>query len=138
MTTIPSNELLNLTPHNIVVYPEDEQSKLIMYERSGVIGRLNTAEQVYEGRLGDGCLVYSTQQFTGVFPERVPETIDKCARRGVIVSMPMAQWMVANVDRLDESWRNVEIYSSDTGTKGAVRDEHGKLIGTRRLVCYRS
>jgi len=138
--TSPNELLLNLTPHNIVVYPNDETKKLIMYAKSGVVARLNTRKQAILEVLEDGCPVYEPQDFSSISPKYPPKDKFKKSMRGVIVSMPVAQWLCDTdgngLDRVYAEWG--EIFCADTGPDGAIRDDKGIIIGTKRLVRYLS
>jgi len=129
MTTIPSHELLNLTSYNIFVYPETPGAKLIVYPRSGTVARLATAPQSRLGALADGCPVYEPQRFVSISPTK-PAFTD--SHVGVIVSMPVAAWLSRYANAGE--WRR--IYCADLGPDGAVCDEYGIIIGTKRLVAY--
>lgn len=133
MTTCPSTELLNLTPHNIMIYPKNESDKCIVYMKSGSVARLNTEQQIQLEVLANGCPVYTPQNFTSIIPQSPPSHLFSDSMRGVIVSMPVAQWLCAQPDAF-KIWR--EVYCADTGPSGAVRNEHGVIIGTKRLVRY--
>lgn len=124
---IPSKLLKNLTPHNIIVQPGNGTT--IFYPPSDIVARLITKEQKYIKQLEDGTPVFSPQVFTQVFPRR-PHMEE--GQIGVIVSMPVAQWIK---EKKGLKWAG-EVYCADTGEAGVLRDEHGVIIGTKRLVQY--
>lgn len=124
---IPSVILLNLTAHNIVVYPADG-SNLILYPRGEVVAKLKTRKQKYMTSLADGSPVFEPQKFVAISP-RSPTL--QPYHQGVIVSLPVAQWLA---EKKFADWGAV--YTADTGPQGAVYGEDGTIIGTRRLNRY--
>jgi hypothetical protein len=124
---IPSEILLNLTPYNIIVYPEDGSS-LILYPKTGVSARLHTKHQKKIDELSDGAPVFEPQVFVGINP-KTPNLGEH--QRGVIVTMPVAEWLAVRKFR---DWG--EVYTADTGPNGAVKAEDGTIIGTKRLNRY--
>lgn len=124
-----TTELLNLTPHHIVIYPDEPGAKAVLYEKSGIVARLDSTEQTRITTLADGCPVFTPQLFTGL----VPSSLD--GREGVIVSMVVGEYLSTYGIPLD--WKNViQVYVADTSPQGAVRNENGAIIGSRRLVQY--
>ena len=129
---IPSKQLLNLTPHDIYVYPKGDASLLILYEKSGIIARMLGSPQEYLGDLDDSCPIYSPQTFDSIDPNEPPANV--YSHTGIIVSMPVAEWLAKN--RRGSRWGEGPVYSPDTGPEGSIRDERGRIIGTKRLVRY--
>jgi hypothetical protein len=85
--------------------------------------------------LTNGTPVFSPQEFISIVPTSPPQSIDDVVH-GVIVSMPVAQWL-ADTDDL-EAVRAVwgAVYVADTGPSGALRDEYNCIVGTKRLCRY--
>ena len=125
---ITSTLLLNLTPHNIMVYPPDTNN-IILYPRGGTVARLRTDKQQQLTSLEDGTPVYTPQHFSGIVPENNPTT--STTNIGVIVSMPVAEWLADSC-----AWQT-QVYVADTGPDGAIRNEDGIIIGTKRLNRYK-
>lgn len=132
-TTIPSPTLLNLTPFNIIVFPTAANAPLIVYPKSGTTASLISDTQAALESLPDGCSVVEPQRFVRVEPPAPPSTLFTDEMVGVIVTMPVAQWL-SETGGGGDVWR--AIYTADLGPNGVVRNAGGAIIGTRRLCCY--
>lgn len=104
--------MLNLTPHAIHLHVGTE---VHTFEPSGTVARLTEAwGPTTQGPHGPEVAPPTYGEVLGV-PEHGP----------VLVSALVAQVLAP---------RRAEVYSPDTGPEGTVRDEVGRIVGTRRLV----
>lgn len=133
---ITKAEILNLTPHDIVVYNEDGTSQLETFPKSGFVARVvSENEQTHLGEICGKVPVYSPQTSGTV---EWPSELFTATHAGdaVIVSMLVAQIFLQSLkERKDPVWA-FPIYVPDTSPTGVVRDDSGKIIGTKRLVQY--
>ena len=111
-------KIVNLTPHDIVVMAEDG-TEFRRYPASGTIARAASKTEII-GEL-DGVPV-ARQQFGEVsgLPDPEPGTV-------YLVSLVVGQAMKGQRD---------DLYGPDTSPDGAVRDDDGRIIGTRRMVKF--
>ncbi|MEM5868250.1 MAG: hypothetical protein QXG39_10080 [Candidatus Aenigmatarchaeota archaeon] len=108
--------LVNLTPHEIVVYDSSGQNILFKIPPSGTVARVSTFQQKV-GEL-NGIPIYKT---TYGKVENLPNP-----QPGVvyIVSILVLQALAGS---------RSDIVAPDTGS-GAVRDASGKIIGTKSFI----
>lgn len=111
-------KIINLTPHEISIISESGEV-VRRYPASGQIARAASTTEII-GEL-DGVPV-ARQQFGEVsgLPDPEPGTV-------YLVSLVVGQAMKGQRD---------DLYGPDTSPDGAVRDDDGRIIGTRRLVKY--
>lgn len=125
-----SDELLNLTPHDVNVILENGDT--VQYKPCGTVARANADEQDLLYTLPKGSVpVYSVPHYTGVTPADPRESKAWTSSvKGVIVSEITARAIMA----LDYSEQSVwgEVYSPDAGV-GVKRDAKGGIIGVRGL-----
>jgi hypothetical protein len=118
-------KFVNLTPHKIVLYCKDGST--IEIEPSGKVFRLEERDRVIANVEGIDIVA---REF--VIPTEVKSYFDD-PRAVYIVSLPalmaLATLEKAHPELMDISW----IVAPDTGS-GAVRDEQGRIIGTRRFI----
>lgn len=131
--TVVGTTLLNLTPHNVVVYPANSDTQIIYPKSTATVARLTSIPQTFLYSLEDDTPVFTPQRFIGITPAAPPY---EEGHVGCIVSMPAAIWLQQNLTQQEtpEKWRSV--FVADTGPGGAVRNEQGVIIGTQRLVEY--
>jgi len=112
-------QMLNLTPHAIVIQGDDGTSVTI--PPSGVVARVATSETVVsEVTLGSATIPVVARAFGQV--TGLPETDEACIVSGLVLEAV----------RLQQPWRR-RVYAPDTGAT-AIRDEAGRIIAVRRLV----
>ena len=118
-------KFVNLTPHKIALYRKDGST--IEIEPSGKVFRLEERDRVIANVEGIDIVA---REF--VIPTEVKSYFDD-PRAVYIVSLPalmaLATLEKAHPELMDISW----IVAPDTGS-GAVRDEQGRIIGTRRFI----
>lgn len=107
--------IVNLTPHDVKVFSEDGETVLAEYPATGESVRVETKTEIVGNVNG---VPVSTQKYGDVIglPKQKPNTV-------YLVSL-VVQMAVKSDDLL----------SPDTSPKGAVRDNQGRIIGTKRLV----
>jgi len=109
--------LVNLTPHDIVIYDEDGETVKLVIKPSGKVARV-TVKRKKVGKI-NGVPVYRNE-FSEV--EGLP-----FPKRGVvyIVSILVQQALkLRGIKRKD-------IVSPDTSPEGVVRDKNGRILGTK-------
>lgn len=122
--------------------PDGDDAPRVTYPRSGTVVRLLSDEQPQIDVLANGVPVHAPQRFIALDPAAPVFDDDEegCVERfrGVIVSMVVAEYLRAEHERDSSSVRPVwrEVYVADTGADGALRNENGVIVGTRRLVRY--
>jgi hypothetical protein len=109
-------EIINLTPHDVTVVCGDITKT---FGKSGQVTRLGQTQPIRVGMIAGIDILKSGFGPTEGLPEPIPETY-------FIVSMVVAQ---ANPHRRD-------LISPDTSPAGAIRDEDGKIIGTKGFVFW--
>ncbi len=114
------SDLINCTPHDVHVHLAD--GKFVTYPPSGTVVRMQSAEQVLMRTLDNGVPVKGAQQFTSVVD--IPK-----GHAPIIVSMPVGQF-------LQQARCERHVYGPDTSPAGAIRDDQGRIVGTRGLVQY--
>lgn len=127
--------IVNLTPHDVVVYDTNGETVLHVFRASGEVARVNSAPQRHLKNIVSGVPVFEAQRFTDV---QWPKWLF-CADRsneieGVLVSMPVGQQCASNTDIFSLSF---SVYGPDTSPEGVMRDASGRILGTKRLVQYR-
>ena len=133
LPTIPETtqitDMVNLTPHDINICVDGHTSPTYVVPRSGVVARLNSEQT----QIGDfnGIPLYSPQKFTGVSGVVMGEYGPP-----IIVSALVGEFMAKEIESKGLTRRT--IYSPDTSPNGSVRDDKGRIIGTKRLICYMS
>lgn len=120
------HNLLNLTPHDVVIYVGDGQSmRTVVIPASGFVARLQEKQPaVIETRDGIPVVkrpVYGAIEF--VTPQGGIAEIGRMDR--IIVGALVAEQMV-----LRKTFK--EVYSPDTSKWGAVRED-GRIVGTKSL-----
>jgi hypothetical protein len=117
-------EFINCTPHEIVVVDKDRQPTT--YPKSGKDVRLVGDPQKELPFQTLGVKVATHQTFKDVsWSEPVPKG------SWILVSMPVGEFFAAHKDKCDY-W----VFGPDTGPENAVRDQTGRIVGTKRLVFY--
>lgn len=122
-------KVLNLTPHDVHVL-NDDGSILLTYPKSGQQARMISKPQVsVDCDLGDVPMV-SAQRWSNVDQsvEIDPEVTH------LLVSMPVGDFIARS--HISNKYWNYTIIGPDTGPQSAVRDQNGRIVGTRRLVLY--
>jgi hypothetical protein len=118
-------KFVNLTPHKITIFCNDGST--IEVEPSGKVFRLEERDRVI-AKIGNVEVV--AREF--MIPTEIKQFFDN-PQAVYIVSLP-ALMALKTIEKqhpelMDISW----IVAPDTGS-GAVRDEQGRIIGTRRLI----
>lgn len=124
--------LVNLTPHDIVVYDRDGHTVVRRYERSGytcfVTEQDANPELGGSARIIDGIQVLRPSVQTGlsyVPPDRHTD---------VIVSQITAQYIMSNWQRYENNFGR--IFVPGTSPALSVRDGKGQIVGTKALIEY--
>ena len=110
-------QLVNLTPHDIVIYHEDGETVKLVIKASGQVARA-TARRKKIGEI-NGIPVYRNE-FSEV--EGLPKP-----KRGVIYivsSLVQQALKLRGIKRKD-------VVSPDTSPEGVVRDKNGRILGTK-------
>ncbi len=125
-------ELINYTPHKIVIYNEKEDF-LVSFPSSGNI-RLVSEERNYQGKIMGIIPVISPQKFIGLtIPQEIKSMKKDC---GILVSMPVGQWISEHAT-LDLP-NNIYVFGPDTSPENVVRSRNtGEIIGTKALIKYK-
>jgi len=110
-------QIINLTPHKIVLFLEGEQ---IVYSSSKkrAICRVRS-KQIKVKTINKIPLVHITYTDTELLPPQKPDTY-------YLVSLVVAQ---NNKTRRD-------LICPDTSPESVVRDEEGRMLGVKRFACY--
>lgn len=121
-------QIVNLTPHDVVVVDGDGKT-IRTFPTSGGVARMASAEQHRVTTICDNVPVHEAQRFTDViWPENLPDHVE-----GVIVSV--------TIDGTGQFCAGkslaFKVYGPDTSPAAAVRDQSGRIVGTKRLVMYR-
>lgn len=112
-------EIINLTPHNIVVYNETGETILEVFPPSGEIARASEYNDTIEMKV-NGIPVVKKSYGN---PVNLP-----VAQKGVhfIVSGPV----------LEGAQERTDLLCPDTGPDSVVRDREGNILGVRRFFVY--
>ena len=127
------NSIINLTPHDVVVYDSKGETVLHVFRACGDVARVNSAPQHYVKTIVSSVPVFEAQTFTDIQWPKSVLSDQQNELEGVLVSMPVGQQCANNSD---ESV-SFSVYGPDTSPEGVVRNESGQIIGTKRLVQYR-
>lgn len=132
--------VVNLTPHDIVVYDEDKKTIKTILPRSGYVARVDVMHKYVDSILiNDFCKV---ERFRSLYNNIVMEgsfgSFFSFVEEGVVYVVSL---LVLNVMREILQYENVRwIYSNkncvmapDTGST-AVRNEKGDIIGVTRFL----
>ena len=120
--------IINLTPHDIVVYDESGENVLYTFPSSGKVARAISTQQTVDTNLSQkyNLPVVDAQSFTNVdVPLSAQDT-------GILVSMPVGEFI-----RSKFNCYPVDVLGPDLGPSAVVRDSAGKILGTRRLCVYK-
>jgi len=125
--------LVNLTPHDIVVYDREGKTVLRRYERSGhtcsVVEKDPAEETGGSVKIIEGMQVLRPRVQTGL--SYAPED----CRPDVIVSQITAQYIVSNWTWFRKYFGSV--FTPATDMTYSVRDDRGQIIGTKALIQYK-
>lgn len=127
MTTIKTIDpgiFLNLTPHNVTVFTQDET---IVIPASGRTARVDARSGGFVGIYG-GVPIFQNQMFGPIIGLPEPEEVDE---KFVLVSRMVAQAAARQRHPLSVARR---IVVPDTSPDGAVRDAAGNIRGVRQLI----
>jgi hypothetical protein len=117
-------KILNLTPHPITILTRDGE---ITIEPSGFVWRLREEDTDITEQVGVGGIEVVARRFS-LDLDSVPEEV--WSADIVIVSLPMLLSLKASLNSLP----NRPIFCApDTGS-GAIRNEKGQVVATRRLI----
>lgn len=126
------NNVINCTPHDIVIYDEEKKKILYTFKSNKEYNiRLDVSKQekiknitVNEVEIP----IWSNQNFVGVIIEKNGEKIKLDVCNIYIVSSLVKQYYQSKNDCY-----NQYLFVPDTN-KGVVRDDKGNIIGTTRLL----
>lgn len=113
------NKLVNLTPHNIVVFNEKTEEEVTI-QPSGIVARVSTKNVPYDEVYGYGITIYR-QEFGEI--EGLPEPEDGTV---YIVSTIVRQ-------AAKEQGRQ-DVISPDTSPNGVIRNEKGEIVAVKHFV----
>ncbi len=118
---------VNMTPHDICVYDNEEKTVIITFPASGYVCRCTS--ETPESQLPDrgGIPMIEAPRFRDV--EGLPPSV---SAPDVLVSMPVGEFLRDHPD-----WYRGAVLGPDTGPGYAVRDDGGAIRGTTRLVLYK-
>jgi hypothetical protein len=121
--------VLNLTPHDVHVL-NDDGSTLLTYPKSGQQVRLISKPQIPVDCDLEQVPVVSAQSWSNVDQSiKIDPNVTH-----LLVSMPVGEFLARSP--ISNQYWNYTIIGPDTGPQGAVRDQTGRIVGTRRLVLY--
>ncbi|MED4172576.1 hypothetical protein P4631_09025 [Halalkalibacterium halodurans] len=106
--------VVNLTPHDVNVY-DDDDNVIATYPATGQTARVETKTETVGEINGVPVVTQTYGEITGL-PDRKPNTV----------------YLVSLVVRMATG--RDDLLSPDTSPQGAVRNEHGQIIGTRGFV----
>ncbi|AMQ66669.1 hypothetical protein FDG96_gp10 [Bacillus phage Mgbh1] len=106
--------IVNLTPHDVNVY-DDDGNVIATYPATGQTVRVETKTETVGEIDGVPVVTQTYGEITGL-PDRKPNTV----------------YLVSLVVRMATD--RGDLLSPDTSPQGAVRNEHGQIIGTRGFV----
>lgn len=133
MQQLSLQSLVNLTPHDIVVYDRDGNSVVRRYERSGFTCFVTESDANAEcggsARVIDGIQVLRPSVQTGL--SYLPTS---GLERDVIVSQITAQYIVTHWEKYKGIFRR--IFVPGTSMALSVRDGKGQIVGTKALIEY--
>jgi hypothetical protein len=129
--------ILNLTPHDVVVFHNDNNTSTTFPRTPGFECRLETTQTVLGAMNEEGCeaalpdqksfLLMTPQVTTGIKGLPQPPAYD-----AIIVSAMVGEYLA----KVPELWRGTVI-SPDTSPESCVRDVQGRIVGVRRFVQYK-
>lgn len=118
-------DILNLTPHDIVLYKEDRKTVLVVFQKQKYPVRLvETFATAACPEIGN-IPVVGRPKYNGL--EHMPQEKNVA----VIVSALVADYIVSHCPN-----HFLHVFTPDTGPKGVDRNADGVIIGTTRLVHY--
>lgn len=119
-------QIINCTPHDVVVYSDNVE--IMRFPKSQYCIRLVALPlhviRTFGSSLG---IAWVTEPPTYTHLEGAPEDTTK----QILVSMPVGQEIAAGRIKWDGY-----VFGPDSSPNGAVRDNNGRIIGTRGLVQY--
>lgn len=120
--SIPQNH----TPHSIVLYKDN----VVVYTfpvSTSILRLVEITPPETQILMGDTYITVSSPPYYARLSHAVSGDI--------LVSQVVAQHLMDNPDV--KKYNNIQsIYCPDTGPNGAVRNEKGEIIGTKRLIKY--
>jgi len=119
--------LQNYTPHPVHILGKYGNTLVFMPVLKGKGARCAQAEQK---TLKPATCSGEIDEIDVVEEPRFLDVEDLPPGQEVIVSMPVAQ-------RLKETGYDGVVYSPDTSPAGSIRDDQGKILGTKRLVLWK-
>lgn len=110
------SKIVNVTPHEIVVFDQEGKNVIMRIPPSGIIARVTTTQQ----KVGEinGIPIFKT------FYDKVENLPDPQPNTIYIVSSLVLQALGGS---------RSDVVAPDTGT-GAVRDSSGKIVGTKAFI----
>jgi len=127
--------VLNLTPHKIVVYDGEGDKILKEYEPHGFVVRLKSATQkvCHSASLTYSVPICDPQRFIDIIlppDEKVLQSAD-----AIIVSAPVGQYFMDEF-QTSEFCPSYDVLGPDTGPQSVLRDDKGNIKGVTRLNLY--
>lgn len=127
MSQLPKNH----TPHDIVVIPV-AGGPVYSFAKTEPVLRLTQNKEEF-------CppLLVGQDQLLTIPIVTPPQYLGLSAHvsGAILVSQMVAEWIVRHPEAVDEMGIDA-VYVPDTSPAGVIRNEHGEIIGTRRLVRY--
>lgn len=123
---LQTHTMQNLTPHDIHVYDDNGDDIVFTVPRSEHCARLTECDPIVVGSLGNGVPVIRAPIYSGVTGIPFPDV-----GQTIVVSMPVGHYIQSG----KMSWSG-PVYGPDTSVTGCVRDEFGRIVGTKRFVQY--
>ena len=128
--------LINWTPHDIVIYDEDGKNVILTIKKSSFSGRLESEYQSLGNSIIDNIEIpiISKCEYKGFIDlPNFWKQLDTC---DVVVSMPVAEFLYELHISKNRTTRFKNIFIPDSGPDSSVRDTKGQIIGVKRLVRY--
>jgi len=114
-------EVINLTPHDLILFDEQGEEEIARIEKSGRVARVETQATVIEEVEIDGHTVPIVKTSYGKIAD-LPES-----REGTMYVVSIVALQAVRSDRSD-------VVAPDTGPQSVVRDAGGQIRGVRRFM----
>ena len=121
-----SPSILNLTPHTLTVFLDDDQQTKVSYAAQGKSVRVRSRPQKHIMTLDNGIKVYTPPAFEQETLDGFPYHQDEEEYHpDLAVSMIVGE-------HVPSGYRG-NVYCPDTGPQSVVRDSSGRILGVKRL-----
>lgn len=124
-----TGKIVNLTPHEVVLFDQEGKNEIARYPASGVVARVSTTEKVV-GEL-EGVPLVNTEygEVTGLPSEPEPGTY-------YVVSILVAQAVQSNHEMYEKFKGRILVPNTSPTPLGVVRDEQGRIRGVKSFIVF--